>query len=132
MVDCMSWRLVEVRELREGRYMNIDGEPCQIISYSTSKPGKHGEAKARIEAVGLFDESKRSVVYPVKHKVQVPIIDKRSAQVITPMGDEIQLMDLETYETFNLPVPEEFKDKLTPGKDIQYMIAMGRKKITRA
>lgn len=128
----MSWELVEVRELREGRYMNIDEEPCQIISISTSKPGKHGEAKARIEAIGLFDGGKRSVVYPVKHKVQVPIIDKRTAQVIAPMGNEIQLMDLETYETFHLPIPEEFKDKLTPGKEIQYMVAMGRKKIMRA
>jgi translation initiation factor 5A len=128
----MSWEQVEVRELKEGRYMNIDDEPCQISSISTSKPGKHGEAKARIEAVGIFDGAKRSVVFPVKHKVQVPIIDKRQAQVITQMGGEVQLMDLETYETFNVPIPEEFKDKLAPGKEIQYMITMGRKKITRA
>lgn len=128
----MSWEQVEVRELKEGRYMNIDGEPCQIVSISTSKPGKHGEAKARIEATGIFDGAKRSVVYPVKHKVQVPIIDKRQAQVITIMGSEVQLMDLETYETFNISTPEEFKDKLTSGKEIQYMVTMGRKKITRA
>jgi len=127
----MSWEQVEVRELKEGRYMNIEDEPCQIISISTSKPGKHGEAKARIEAVGIFDGSKRSVVYPVKHKVQVPIIDKRNAQVITQMGSEVQLMDLETYETFNVPIPEEYKDKLPSGKELQYMITMGRKKITR-
>ena len=127
----MSWEQVEVRELKEGRYMNIDDEPCQIISISTSKPGKHGEAKARIEAVGIFDGSKRSVVYPVKHKVQVPIIDKRQAQVITQQGSEVQLMDLETYETFNVPIPEEYKDKLPSGKELQYMITMGRKKITR-
>jgi len=128
----MSWELAEVRELKEGRYVNIDSEPCKIISINTSKPGKHGEAKARIEAVGLFDEAKRSIVFPVKHKVQVPMIDKRQAQVITVMGDEAQLMDLETYETFQMPIDEEFKGKLEPGKDIQYIFAMGRRKITRA
>ncbi|MGB2826229.1 MAG: translation initiation factor IF-5A, partial [Thermoplasmata archaeon] len=69
----MVWALAEVRTLKEGRYMNIDDEPCKISSISTSKPGKHGEAKARIEAVGIFDGSKRSVVYPVRHKVQVPM-----------------------------------------------------------
>jgi translation initiation factor 5A len=47
------------------------------------------------------------------------------------MGTEVQLMDLETYETFNVPIPEEYKDKLTSGKELQYMITMGRKKITR-
>lgn len=127
----MAWEQAEVRTLKEGRYMNIDDEPCKIISISTSKPGKHGEAKARIEAVGIFDGSKRSVVYPVRHKVQVPMIDKRQAQIVTIVGSEVQLMDLETYEIFQLPIPDELKDSLTPGEDLQYLVAMDRKKITR-
>ena len=127
----MSTEQAEVRELKEGRYVNIDDEPCKILSISTSKPGKHGEAKARIEAVGIFDGNKKSVVYPVKHKVQVPLIDKRQAQVVSIQGGEAQLMDLETYEMFQLPVPEDMKDTLNAGGDIQYIVAMGRKKITR-
>ena len=127
----MVWEMAEVRTLKEGRYMNIDDEPCKIISISTSKPGKHGEAKARIEAVGIFDGSKRSVVYPVRHKVQVPMIDKRQAQIVTVTGSEVQLMDLETYEIFQLPIPDELKDSLTPGEDLKYLVAMDRKKITR-
>ncbi len=127
----MSTEQAEVRELKEGRYVNIDDEPCKILSISTSKPGKHGEAKARIEAVGIFDGNKKSVVYPVKHKVTVPLIDKRQAQVVSIQGNEAQLMDLETYEMFQLPVPEEVKDTLTPGGDVLYIVAMGRKKITR-
>jgi translation initiation factor 5A len=124
--------MAEVRELKVGRYLLIDEEPCKIMSISTSKPGKHGEAKARIEAVGIFDETKRSVVHPVKHKVGVPIIDKRSAQILALMGsDVVQLMDLETYETFEMPIPEEMKGQLEPGKEILYLQAMGKRKITR-
>jgi len=130
-VNVMSTEQAEVRELKEGRYVNIDDEPCKILSISTSKPGKHGEAKARIEAVGIFDGNKKSVVYPVKHKVQVPLIDKRQAQVVSIQGGEAQLMDLETYEMFQLPVPEDMKDTLKAGGDILYIVAMGRKKITR-
>jgi len=124
--------LAEVRMLRVNRYMIIDDEPCKIMSISTSKPGKHGEAKARIEAIGVFDGQKRSVVHPVKHKVHVPIIDKRNAQVLSLMGsDTVQLMDLETYETFEMPIPDEYKGKLGPGNEIMYLQALGRKKITR-
>jgi len=72
--------LSEIRLLRVNRYVILDDEPCKIMSISTSKPGKHGESKARIEAIGIFDGQKRSVVHPVKHKVHIPIIDKRSAQ----------------------------------------------------
>ncbi len=127
----MATEQAEVRTLKEGRYIVIDDEPCKILSISTSKPGKHGEAKARIEAMGLFDESKKSVVYPVKHKVLVPLIDKRQAQIVSIMGSEVQLMDLETYEMFMLPIPEDMKDTLKPGSDVLYMVAMNRKKITR-
>jgi len=124
-------QLAEVRTLKVNRYMIIDDEPCKILSISTSKPGKHGEAKARIEAVGIFDEQKKSVVHPVKHKVHVPIIDKRNAQILALMGDQVQLMDLETYETFEMPITEEYKGKLEPGKEVLYLVALGRKKITR-
>jgi len=70
-------------------------------------------------------------VYPVKHKVQIPIIDKRTAQVISVSGDTVQLMDMETYETFELEIPEEFKGKLETGKEIQYIEALGKRKIMR-
>lgn len=127
----MSWTQQEVRELKEGRYMLIDGEPCKIINISTSKPGKHGEAKSNIDAVGIFDNRKRNIVHPVKHKVQVPMIDKRKAQILSISGDEVQLMDLDNYETFQLSIPEEYKGQLTAGEEIMYMIAMDRRKITK-
>ncbi|HEX08608.1 MAG TPA: translation initiation factor IF-5A, partial [Thermoplasmatales archaeon] len=84
----------EVRELKVNRYIVIDDEPCKIVSITTSKPGKHGEAKARIEAIGVFDGQKRSVVYPVRHKVSVPIIDKRVGQILSITGGTVQLMDM--------------------------------------
>jgi translation initiation factor 5A len=123
--------IAEVRELKVNRYVIIDDEPCKIVGLSTSKPGKHGEAKARIEAIGVFDNQKRSIVHPMKHKVRVPLIDKRSAQVVALMGDTVQLMDMDTYETFEMPISDEFKGKLEPGKEVQYLVALGKKKITR-
>ncbi|MCL5437279.1 MAG: translation initiation factor IF-5A, partial [Candidatus Thermoplasmatota archaeon] len=120
----MSWQQAEVRELKEGRYVLIDDQPCKILSITTSKPGKHGEAKARIEAVGVFDGQRRSIVHPVKHKIQVPQMDKRKAQVLAIMGDEVQLMDLETFETFNLRVDEEQKKKLSTGSETFYVSSM--------
>ena len=102
--------MAEVRELKENRYMIVDNEPCKIVSISTSKPGKHGEAKARIEVIGVFDRQKRSVIFPVRHKVSVPIMDKRNAQVLSLKGNKAEMMDLETYETFEMEIPDEYQD----------------------
>lgn len=109
--------------------MNIDDEPCKITGISTSKPGKHGGAKARIEAVGIFDNSKKSMVAPVEQKVQVPMIDKRKAQVLTLRDEEIQLMDLETFETFSMKINDDHESKLVEGAEIMYLVAMGKSKL---
>ncbi len=126
----MSWEQAEMRELKVNRYVVIDDEPCKIISIQFSKPGKHGEAKARLEAIGLFDGQKRSVVHPVTHKVRVPMIDKRKAQVLSIHENRAQLMDLENYETFELEVPEELRANLQPGQEQLYLETLGRRKLS--
>src|SRR6266540_5642288 len=127
----MSWTQQEIRELKVNRYVLIDEEPCRILSIQMSKPGKHGEAKARMEVVGLFDGQKRSIVHPVTHKVRVPLIDKKKAQVLSVHGNQAQLMDLGSYETFDLDVPPEFAGALNPGDEVLYMETMGRRKISK-
>ncbi|HEY5539104.1 MAG TPA: translation initiation factor IF-5A [Thermoplasmata archaeon] len=127
----MSWTQQEIRELKPNRYILLDEEPCRIVSIQMSKPGKHGEAKARLEAIGLFDEQKRSVVHPVTHKVRVPMIDKKKAQILSVHGNLAQLMDLQTYETFELGISAEFEGRLNPGGEIMYLEAMGRRKLTK-
>ena len=127
----MSWTQQEIRELKENRYVLVDEEPCKILSIQTSKPGKHGEAKARLDVIGVFDGQKRSIVHPVTHKVRVPMIDRKKAQVLSMHGDRAQLMDLSTYDTFELPIPEEFIGQVEPGGEVWYLEAMGRRKITR-
>lgn len=125
----MSWQEAEVRELKTGRYMLIDEEPCKIMDITMSKPGKHGEAKARIVAIGAFDGQKRSIVYPVKHKVKIPIIEKKTAQVLSVSNNEAQLMDSETFETFVIQVDADVLDRVKPGTDVPYWDTMGKRKI---
>ncbi|MDR0778148.1 MAG: translation initiation factor IF-5A [Methanomassiliicoccaceae archaeon] len=123
------WEQKEVRELKIGRYLNIDGEPCKIISMTTSKPGKHGSAKASIEATSIFTGAKRTIISPVSSKVQVPMIDKRKGQILSIRGEEIQLMDLETFETFSMAINEDHESDLVEGGEVMYLVAMGRQRL---
>ena len=113
--------------------MIIDNEPCRIVDITKSKPGKHGSAKARIVAIGIFDGVKRSFVKPVDSNAEVPIIDKRTGQIFAVNPSGIQIMDLETYEYLDASFPEEeeLKAKLTPGAEIEYWRIMGKIKIVR-
>jgi translation initiation factor 5A len=119
----------EIRTLKVGRYIIIDDEPSTIVSLATSKPGKHGSAKARIDAIGIFDGQKRSIVQPVSAKIYVPIVERKGAQVLSAMGKVAQLMDLNDYSTFEIEIPQEYENKLEAGKDVTYLESMGKRKL---
>jgi translation initiation factor 5A len=125
----MDKRQTEVRTLKKGGYVIVDEEPCVIMGMTTSKPGKHGSAKARMDVIGIFDGQKRSIVQPVTAKIYVPIVERKTAQVIAISRDTAQFMDMETYKTFELPVAEEYADKMEQGKEITYIESLGKRKI---
>jgi translation initiation factor 5A len=110
-----------IKSLKPGHFvMSEDGEPCRIVDITISKPGKHGSTKARVDVMGIFDNRRRSILRPASDELEVPVIEKRKAQVISISGEIAELMDLETYETFSASIPEEFKGKLEPGGEISY------------
>lgn len=123
----------ELGELRVGSYIVIDGEPCRIVEMSKAKTGKHGSAKAHIVAIGIFSGAKKTLVAPVSQRVEVPIINKRTGQILAITGNSLQVMDLETFETFEMEIPkeEEIASKLAPGVEVEYWVIMNRRKIVR-
>lgn len=123
----------ELGDLKEGSYVVIDGEPCRVVDVSKAKTGKHGSAKVHLVAIGLFTGSRKTITGPSDQRVEIPIIDKRVAQVIAVLGDKVQLMDLESYETFEVDMPkgENIASKLSPGIEVEYWSALGRRFIYR-
>ncbi len=119
----------EIRTLKVGRYVSIDDSAYKILSMSKSKPGKHGSAKARIELEDIFTGQKRSHVGTVTDNINIPILEKGSAIITHIQGSEVHAMDNKTYETLILPVDPELN--LDSGREIQWMEAMGRYRITR-
>ena len=128
----------ELGSLKIGSYILLPvsdqptGDACRITEYDTSKPGKHGSAKARIVGLGIFDGQKRPHVGPVSQQIHVPLIDKRTGQIISIVGSKIQVMDSESFETIDVDmIEEELEGTLQQGDDLEYWNVMGRTKIMR-
>jgi len=124
-------KYISISKIKEGHYIVVEGEPSKVISISKSKPGKHGSAKARIVAVGVFDGVKRTLIKPVSDKIPIPIIQKREGQVINIMGDTVEVMDSETFEVVEMRMPEEedLRKKITTGTYVEYWVMLGKPKI---
>src|SRR3989344_4992528 len=108
----MDTRQAQASGLKEGNYIIFDNIACTVKSIQKSKTGKHGSAKCRIEAIGIIDGRKIIKIIPGGDNVDVPIIEKKSAQVLSVHEDLANVMDMETFETFDLKVPEDLKDSV--------------------
>ena len=124
---------VRAGQIKEGFYIVHNDDVYLVRSIEKSKSGKHGHTKCRMKIENIFTGSKTEIAIPGDTKLQSPIIDKRSAQVISMSGDSVQLMDLETYDTFEAAIPneEEVKTKIQEGGEVEYWNAIGKRKIMR-
>ena len=125
MVD--EKKIVSVGSLKKGSYVILEGAACRVTNTSTSRPGKHGHAKVRLEAVGIIDSKKRETVMPGHDNIEVPVIDKRNAQILSINGDIANVMDSETYETFDMKIPDELKNEVIEGVTVLYWVILGQK-----
>ena len=126
-------RPADLGSLKEGSYIIIDGEPCKTVEVEKSKPGKHGSAKVRLTGISIFTGSKKTVIGTVDTHIEVPMIDKRAAQIISVTPTSVQLMDLSSFEVTESPIPTEpeLQGKLVPGAEVEVWVVLGKNKIMR-
>lgn len=120
-------KLQSVGSLQKGSYVIVDGVACKVSDTQTSRPGKHGHAKVNLMAIGIIDGKKRNLVLPGHDNVEVPIIEKKTAQVLSINGNMANVMDSETYETFDLEIPKELKGEVVDGCSILYWLILTEK-----
>jgi len=120
-------KIMPASSLQKGSYVFVEGVPCRVTDIATSKTGKHGAAKCRIEAIGILDEKKRVFIAPGHENVEVPVIEKKSAQVLSVADDTANVMDVDTFETFDMKIPAELKGQIESGTVVMYWDLMGQK-----
>ena len=114
----MAFKIINATEAKPGINIIIEGMPCNIKSQDISKTGKHGHAKCRIEAIGIIDGKKRVIVVPGHERFEVPLIEKKKAQVLSVSGDKASVMDLESFETLDVLIDSDVQ--VAEGSQVEY------------
>jgi len=127
----MVLKLIQATSAKPGTTVLWDGVPCVVKSNDQSKTGKHGSMKCRMEVVGIFDKKKRIGVIPGGENLEVPNVEKKRAQVLNVDGDIVSVMDLENFETLNLPYDEELNEKLEAEQQVEYWDVEGQRVVMR-
>jgi translation initiation factor 5A len=123
----MEKTVAVIKDLKPNGFVLIENVPCRVERVTVSSVGKHGAAKCRVDAIGLLDGKRRSIVKPASETVDVPIVSKKPAQVLAIIGNKAQIMDLSDFSVFELEIPEERKEEIKPGEEISYYEVVGIK-----
>ena len=115
---------IDATHAKPGRYVIFNNQACIVKNLEISRPGKHGHAKCRIEAVTIKDGKKIVKVMPGHDKIGSPVIEKKLAQVLSVSNDTANVMDMENYETFDISIPKEFQGKVEEGVQVLYWILL--------
>jgi translation initiation factor 5A len=126
----MALKFINATEAKPGMNILLEGEAYTVKKMDVSKTGKHGHAKCRIEAVGIINDQKKVFVVPGHERFEVPLIEKKKAQVLS-IGEKASVMDLESFETLEVECPEEIRNELKEGDNVEYWDIEGEKIIKR-
>jgi translation initiation factor 5A len=128
----MVLKIINATEAKVGTNILVEGVPCTVKSIDISKTGKHGHAKCRIEAVGIITGSKKVFVVPGHERLEVPNVEKRKAQILSKGEGKASLMDLENFETLEVPCPDNvIFEELEEGGNCEYWDIEGERLIKR-
>ena len=128
----MVLKIINATEAKPGTNILIDGKPYTVRNVDISKTGKHGSSKCRIEAIGIIGEQKKILVVPGHERFEVPLVEKKKAQVLSlGDGNSISVMDLETFETMEVPCDAELKASIEEGSNVEYWNIEGEKIVKR-
>jgi translation initiation factor 5A len=127
----MVLKVVDAIELRDGSFIILDNESYAVKNIEVSKTGKHGHAKVRFDALAVTDGRKKCIVVPGHERFEVPLIEKKKGQILSINGEKASLMDLESFENFELTIPEELRADARDGMNVEYWDVEGKKLIKR-
>ena len=54
--------LIKAGLIKKGHIVLIDNQPCKIVDYDISKPGKHGHCKIVLTGINIFTNKKKETM----------------------------------------------------------------------
>jgi translation initiation factor 5A len=144
----MATSAIPATRLKKGDLILLEGQCDEIFKIkntSTSAPGKHGHAKVRIMYENIFTGSGGEVTYSGHKEIEKPVVEKEKSQVLSITAKVVpndpklattpavaQLMNLETFETYDLQVPLDMDEtQLQSGIEVEVRVYGAKRWIER-
>lgn len=107
--------MIEATQLKNGVTFLRNGEPCQVVRYALIKMGRGG-ATVKIAVKNLITGATFEDSFSSNYKVEEVITTKRKLQYLYRDGNNVVLMDQNTFEQVEIP-KKQVEDKIVYVKE---------------
>ncbi len=108
-------------DLERGKFFEYKGEVLQVLRRSLVNCGTHSHTKLVFTVCDINGRKDREITMGHNEKVDIIDIMKKKATVISKSGDSLQIMDAQSYETFDAACEAEILETLAVGDEITFI-----------
>lgn len=116
----MVARIGNVGDIKVGRYVTIEGAPCDI-----------GMEKLAVTAIEILDGRERSFTAPLDSECEFLVVEIKNAQILAAENENIHPIDMRTGKRFQVKKPRGIESELKADTQVEYIEVMGIPKLTK-
>ena len=111
--------MTDLKKLKKGNYIIHENEACVIRDIQTLPNKKNPVIKLELE--GLFS-GKHYHSHILTHQIiQEADLTRRCGTVVSKKKDKIEIMDIQTFETFEAKIDPELLERAQEGDNVTYV-----------
>jgi translation initiation factor 5A len=114
--------MMEAKKISKGTYIEYDSKPYYVSKAQSMVVSRHSHTRVKLDMIGVLDGDKRSITVAPHDKLKDIELIRRHGQFIAHSGKNlVQVMSMDTYETFDAEIQDEIMSQLTEGDEVTYV-----------
>jgi len=110
-----------VKELQKGDHIVYRDEPYRVLRKEIIAVGTHSHTKVKVLAQGVFTGNSETITLAPHTNVEDVQIIRKKGQIIANQPENLQLMDLVSFETLTAAASEELLKELQEGDEVTFV-----------
>lgn len=108
-------------DLERGKFFEHKGELLQVTARNLVTCGTHSHTKLVFTVCNIMGKQEKKITLAHNDRVDMVDITKKKATIISISGNDVQIMDIQSYETLDAKVNSSILSSLVEGEEITYI-----------
>ncbi len=111
--------MIDLKKLKKGKYIIHENEACVIKDVKTLTSKNNPVIKLELE--GLFSGKHYNSHILTGQNIQEANLTRKCGTIISKKNNKIEIMDIQTFETFDVNIDPELLEKAQEGDNVTYV-----------